>query len=439
MTPARKWTSLIILAVAANTIFQVAFFKIAYYEESISAIGLTKTEFNTITGIFGILAAIMYFFGGWFADRYRPKALIAVALAGTGIADIVLSLQPGFLGALLCFVVFAVTGMCLFWAALVKAISMLGTKDEQGRLFGYLEGIRGIAGILISMLAATIITTATIAWKGVTWAMVACGVICLICAALTWFFVYEDRERLAAAASQKVGLRQIKAAVTNKYTWLIGGTIFMVYAFYSSFGYLDPLLKSKEDFAIAAGVMAFASSIRAYGFQLLAGPIGGQLTDRWTRSGPKFLRIAFCVMLVGTGVFLLIPRTPAMGVFALVTLLVIAFVVFACRGMYWSMVGEVEIPDNERGGVIGLGSGIAYLPDAFLPFLITFFLGDSASGRAEHGGYSALLILLGTFAIFGIIISSTMIRVRRREVERQAGSGVSAPTLPATVDAGLPS
>lgn len=415
MTPARKWTSLIILAAAANTIFQVAYFKIAYYEESIAAIGVTKTEFNTITGIFGALATVMYFFGGWFADRFRPRALIAIALTGTGIADIVLSLQVGFVGALLCFVVFAVTGMCLFWSALVKCISMLGEASEQGRLFGFLEGVRGVVGLAVGLLAGTIITTATVAYKGVTWAMIVCGIICLTCAVLTWFFVYEDPERLADAESQTVGLAQIKRAFANRYTWLIGGTIFMIYAFYSSFGYLDSLLSDGGKFAIGAGVMAFVASIRAYGFQLLAGPVGGFLTDKWTHSAPRFLRIALIVMLVGTCVFLLIPQTPAFGVFAMVILLIVAFAVFACRGVYWSQVGELEIPDRERGGVIGLASGISYLPDAFLPFLVIFLLGDAEDGKAEHGGYTAHLVMLAVFAVFGIVLTTITERVRRRE------------------------
>ena len=45
----------------------------------------------------------------------------------------------------------------LFWVSFVKAVRLFGTEDEQGSVFGYSEGIRAVAGLLINFAALGIL------------------------------------------------------------------------------------------------------------------------------------------------------------------------------------------------------------------------------------------------------------------------------------------
>jgi hypothetical protein len=104
---------------------------------------------------------------------------------------------------------------------------------------------------------------------------------------------------------------------------------------------------------------------------------------------------------------------------ALVLMFILSFAVFASRGVYWATVGEVEVPNDERGGMIGLASGLAYLPDAFLPALAAWWIGDPSASPVvpEHGGgYNALFIFLIAVGLLGIAITTVSQRVRAKEL-----------------------
>jgi len=126
------------------------------------------------------------------------------------------------------------------------------------------------------------------------------------------------------------------------------------------------------------------------------------------------------------------PKNETFAWVALVLMFVLSFAVFASRGVYWATVGEVEVPDDERGGMIGLASGLAYLPDAFLPALVAWWIGDPAASPIvpeQGGGYSALFVFLIVVGVLGVVITTVSTRVRAKDLAAQP----SAPILPVAV------
>ncbi|WP_423919292.1 MFS transporter [Frigoribacterium sp. 2-23] len=414
---ARRWTSFVLLSMTGGVIFQVAYIRFVFLEGTYTALQLTAQQYGTIVSIFGGVAAVMYFFGGWFADKFSPKLLICVALVGVGVADLYLATVPGFTGVLIAHVAMAVMGMGLYWSALVKAIGMLGDESEQGRLFGFLEGTRGITSTVVGLIGAAIVSSAVVPSTGVLTLIRIYGVLCFVFAALVWFFVREDRARLDGLASSTVTLRQLAEAARNKYTWIIGGTIALAFCFYTTLGYFSPLLENK--FGVGIGAIAVLGVIRSYVFQFVAGPIGGVVVDKVTHSTPRFLRWMFVASAAMAVAFLLLPKTPGLVWLALALLVVLCFAVFMSRGVYWATVGELRIPEQQRGGVIGLASGIAYLPDAVLPALCAWWIGDPAAGVPEQGGgYDALFVFLIGAGVLGVALTTLTERLRRRDARR---------------------
>lgn len=421
MTKVQKWVSFLILSMTGGIIFQVAYIRYVFLEATYTALKLSAQDYGNIVAIFGTVAMVMYFFGGWFADKYSPKLLIVISLVGTGVADVYLTTVPGYWGILAAHLVMAVMGMGLYWSALVKSIGMFGDSSEQGRLFGFLEGTRGVTSTIIGFIGAAIVAAAVVPAAGVLGLIRIYGLLCFAFAVLVWFVVKEDKVRLAGLAKSTITLKQLWLAASNKYTWLIGGTIMMMYSFYTTLAYFTPLLQHR--FGMSVALLGVIGVVRTYVFQFVAGPAGGFAVDKVTHSTALFLRWMFVGTVAIAAIFLVMPKNNSFMWVAVVLMFVLSFAIFASRGVYWATVGEVEVPDNERGGMIGLASGLAYLPDAFLPALCAWWIGDPSASPAvpEHGGgYTALFIFLIAVGVLGIIITTVAAKVRKNEVAKQA-------------------
>ncbi|MFI5658796.1 nitrate/nitrite transporter [Streptomyces sp. NPDC051684] len=429
MTRARKWTGFLILSMSCGIIFQVAYIRFVFLGATAEALHLSSQDYGNIISVFGFVAMVMYFVGGWFADKFSPKLLVAVGLAGTGVLDLYLAQAPGYGGTLVAHVLMAVMGMGLYWPALVKAIGMLGETSEQGRLFGFLEGMRGITSTVVGFVGTALVTGAVSEAAGVIWVIRIYGILAFVFATLVWFLVRDDKEKLAALGSSTVTLKQLWRAARNKYTWLIGITVMLMYCFYTTLGYFSPLLEYR--FGIAAGLIGVIGVVRTYVFQFVAGPAGGVVVDKVTKSSPRFLRWMFVGCAVVAAVFLVLPHEAAFGWVAVALMFLLCLFVFASRGVYLATVGEVEIPENERGGVIGLVSGIAFLPDAFLPSLCAWWIGDPAASPSvpeRGGGYTTMFGFLLAAALLGLLFTTLTTRTRRRELAART----PRPTAPRT-------
>lgn len=410
MTRSRQVISFLILSMTGGVIFQVAYIRFVYLADTAHALDITIQQYGNVTSVFGAVAVVMYFVGGWFADRFSPKRLIVVALVGSGAVDLYLGAVPGLTGILIAHVLFAVFGMGLYWSALVKSIGMLGTADQQGRLFGFLEGTRGLTSTIVGFVGSAIVAAAVVASDGVLTLIRLTGILCFVFAGLVAVIVRQDAASLGDAARQTVSLSELLSAARNRYTWLIGGTIMTMYCFYTLLGYLTPLLQN--GFGVAAGLIGVIGVVRTYVFQFVAGPVGGVLADKTTKSTPRYLRITFVAAGVCAVAFAILPHRPALVWVAFAIMIVLCFAVFSARGVYWAIVGEVGVPAVQRGGVIGLASGLAYLPDAFLPSVGAWWVGDPANGIDEQGGgYTALFVFLIVAAALGVVLTTVTLRL----------------------------
>ncbi|HTG83870.1 MAG TPA: MFS transporter, partial [Gemmatimonadales bacterium] len=139
-----KWIRFALLVMAGGTIYKLANLKDAFYVPMQEAMGLSHTEIGTLLSVNSMVATALFIVGGYLADRFSTRILIPLGLVGTGTLGLFLSTFPGFGTLLLLFALLAVCSDCLVWPALLKSIRQLGGSKEQGRLFGLLEGGRGV-------------------------------------------------------------------------------------------------------------------------------------------------------------------------------------------------------------------------------------------------------------------------------------------------------
>ena len=138
---------------AGGTIYKLANLKDAFYVPMQEAMSLSHTEIGTLLSVNSMVATALFIVGGYLADRFSTRILIPLGLVGTGTLGLFLSTFPGFGTLLLLFALLAVCSDCLVWPALLKSIRQLGGPKEQGRLFGLLEGGRGVVDTAVAFSA----------------------------------------------------------------------------------------------------------------------------------------------------------------------------------------------------------------------------------------------------------------------------------------------
>ena len=148
-----KWVRFALLVMAGGTIYKLANLKDAFYVPMQEAMSLSHTEIGTLLSVNSMVATALFIVGGYLADRFSTRILIPLGLVGTGTLGLFLSTFPGFGTLLLLFALLAVCSDCLVWPALLKSIRQLGGPKEQGRLFGLLEGGRGVVDTAVAFSA----------------------------------------------------------------------------------------------------------------------------------------------------------------------------------------------------------------------------------------------------------------------------------------------
>lgn len=175
------------------------------------------------------------------------------------------------------FAAWGVTTILTFWAASMKVIRMLGDKSEQGKLFGFNEGLSGIAGVVVSFVGLYLFETftdVTVGFKYVVWLYSGLSILC----GVVLFFLIKEKE---VEGVDKVSFREIASAVKMPKAWLIGGIIFSTYMVFSSLTYLNPYLS--DVFQISSALVGTLAILRTYAIKMGASPWPA---SSWTRPAP---------------------------------------------------------------------------------------------------------------------------------------------------------
>lgn len=142
---------LLLLILAGGAIYELPYLRYYYYDALQAALGLNHTQYGTLMTAYGVTAMICYFPGGWLADKFSCKKLMVFALLATSALGFYFATFPSYLISLLIHILWGITTSLIFWAAMLKATRMAGGSEIQGKLFGILEGGRGLLPMIWGM------------------------------------------------------------------------------------------------------------------------------------------------------------------------------------------------------------------------------------------------------------------------------------------------
>jgi predicted MFS family arabinose efflux permease len=403
LTDTRKWTILAILAMAGGIIYELPYMRYTFYKPLQEGLGFDHTHFGSLMSIYGVIAMIFYLPGGWLADRLSHRKLLAFSLVGTGLGGYYLSSWPSYTGCLVLFGWWGITSILTFWAAMLKAISMLGDETEQGRLFSFAEGGRGVVTSVVAFGTLAMFRAMgemTANFKYVLWTY---ATVCVLVGIACYLVVPDNKPEGKTSANV---LKDVLLVVKMPIIWVLSLVIFAVYTTYTSSSYMTPYMT--EVFGLSAVTAGVVATLRSNFFRPVSGGVAGSISKK-LGSSIKVMMGVIVIVIAALVFLLLVPVSGSMMVPVAAVTIFVGFLLYMLRGLYFAPVGEVGTPVRLLGAAMGLISTIAFASDIFNFAFIGSIL-DNHKGPQGYHYIFIYMICLMVAAFLGLIALARIIR-----------------------------
>ena len=408
MTLIEKWLTMGLLCLSGSTIFWLPLFSDIFYIPMQNAFGFTKTQMGILLSTFGTASLLAYFPGGWLADLFLPRKLITIALVITALAGFIFSTLPSFE---ICLILFLIWGICsagILWSAMIKAARCWGSKEDQGKTYGILEGGRSMSDVVsTTILLAIFAYNSSSVDKAVSEIIVMISFYTLILAFLVWRIMSDDISNIKER--KKVTIDEIIYIIKLPVIWLIALIILAVQAAMWGTLFFTPYATEVYELGEVGGG---AIGVGKYWVTPFAAIAAGFFADK---IGPAKAILGFSiVMAIGFLIFAIIPGAPELLTLLIMNVAALTAAVYALRGTYFSLLEESNVPLSITGTATGVISVIAYTPDIFMPTLGGIVL-DNYPGAF---GYQYLFLVIFFLSLIGLFAAYFIYRKLQRHKSR---------------------
>lgn len=416
----KKWISFGILMLGAGTIYKLGFLKDAFYVPMLEFMGLSHTQIGTAMSIAGLISTFSFLTAIGITDKVSKKIMIPFSLISICLCGIWLSTFPSYPVFLLIYCLLAICADMLYWPTMLKTVRLLGTEDEQGRMFGIMEAGRGLMDTIIAFGALGIFSAMGSTAAGLKMAILFYSIVPGVIGIIMYFMLEPDdapaptpvQTQENASSAKEKNTSGIMRTLKNKNIWLVSFNIFFVYSVYCGLTYFIPFLE--EAYALPAALVGVYGIINQYGLKMLGGPVGGFITDKILHSATKYLRIAFVIVGVIVAVFAMLPHK-SMGIFlGMFITLTISACVYSMRAIFFAPMDEVHVPREITGSAMAMGSFIGYLPGSFMYAVYGGIL-DKFEGLF---GYRIVYLMMAAFAAGGFVLSTYIISTIKKDKQK---------------------
>ena len=350
------------LALAASTIYSAPYLRQLFKTSLLDAFSITELQLGNLSSTYAIACIICYLPGGWLADRVAPRKLVIIALFSSAATFAWYATIPGYTELLIIHALWGVIGVGILWAAMFKQIRLLAGGEEQGRLFGTLEGTRGLFEAILLTVATFVFGLFATRQLGminviIIYTVVSTGI------GIVMLFMKGTTGRQDDTARERIHLADLIIILKQPTIWLLCIILSAVYhlfwatiefpSFAETGGFAMPL-------AAATALGAAKLWMRPFG-----GVLGGMLGDKITNV--RLMMWLFVVGILCTLYLALVSTTPDMAWTLWVFIFPFGLTAYAARGIFWALLYECPIPTRALGTAIGFVSIIGYSPDAYVP------------------------------------------------------------------------
>ncbi|MBF0441762.1 MAG: MFS transporter [Oligoflexales bacterium] len=399
----KRWLNLIILAAGGGIIFQLPYLRYAFYGQLQEALALNHEQYGNLLTVYALVAMVSYFPGGWLADRVSARKMLTFSFVSTGLAGFYFARFPSYSINILLHAFWGVSTILTYWAALMKLTRTLGDSDEQGRVYGLLEGGRGLTSTVAAYALLALYTNLGGGIFGISWVINSYAVLNVLFGLLTWFVVDDYKETEIKRTGRKITFaKDMLRVMKMPQVWLLCGVVFTTYSSFAVMTYTSPYLQTV--FAISGTLAAGIAIFQRYVMQFLGGALGGIVADT-IGSRTKVLLSGYIIILATLAVFLVMPGTQDMTLLCVANVLVMGITVYIMRGLYFAIIDELNVPLEITGTAIGFASLVGYLPDTFIYKMIGAWLDKYPGAQGYRYMFTFLLVvtIIGTGIMFGVM------------------------------------
>ncbi|MEQ6124210.1 MFS transporter [Pseudotenacibaculum sp. MALMAid0570] len=415
------------LIVAGEAIFLLPFILIRVFKPIIrEAFLVSDAQLGEVQAFYGITALISYFFGGFIADRWEARKLIAISIFCTALGGIWMMTIPSVFALKFLYGFWGVSTILLFWAALIKATRDWGDTHTQGISFGLLDGGRGAFAALIATFGSFIpllffpedMSTVTHADKVVTMQYIIgfMTFIALLVAVFVWKAIPNSTHDSLSFPSNRESThqkemdshvrendtktsvhfdaRQVFSLLTKPKIIFHSLIIVCAYSAYKLTGTYATYAKDVWGFNLQE---ASYFGVTVQWMRPIAAITIGWIADKYMAS--KLSLVSFSLMtlaslILGFGWF----EHQAIG-FSMATFFMMVIGTYSLRGLYFAIIEEAKTPKNLTGTVVGIISVVGFTPDIFMSLLSGYMLGKNPT-IVE---YQNLFQLFALFPLVGLL------------------------------------
>ena len=406
----KKYGTLLLLATGAGIIFQLPYIRETFYVPIQNAMNLSKAQMGLLSSGYATMSLFSYFIGGIIADKFSARKLLTFSFIATGALGLWFSTFPGYTISRVIFVLMGISTIITYWSACIKATRMLGTEEEQGRLFGLQEGLRGIMNALLVFGMTAAFTHFADEVAGASAAIKVCSIVVIIIGILNFIFIEDTKKEENSESFIDVTKGMFKALLIPR-VWLLVAIVFTAYSVYGLIAYATTF--AQKFYGLSAASAATLGGIR-YLIQGAGGIVGGFLADKM-KSRFKVI-IGGCIGLaLSFALFIVVPAKASLCVMVVANFFVGLFFIYAVRSQYFAVHDDAGIPLNMSGRVSGIASCLGYTPDIFMYTLVGSWMDNY--GRT---GYNMTWAYAMVAAVLCAIITFILSRIVKKEKAAKA-------------------
>lgn len=404
LTIKQRYIKLAVLVIVAGNIYPLIYLRQNFEISIVEAFGITSAQLNSHYTWLGIIYILTYIPSGWLADRVSPRVLMSFSLLFAGLLGVWFSTLPSAESLRLIFIGWGLAAGLTFWSALIKATTLLAKSDEQGRFFGILDGGRGLIEAILATIAVAMFAYFTNglgqdtadALVKVIWLYTG---MMLLLAPIAYFILDSPVQQktpssLDARASKSTFLKDLSEVLSKAEVWLCGVCILTGYqlfwATYSFSAYMQ------TEFGLSA-VMVGSITVAKLWMRPIGAASAGFAGDFLNRE--KVLAMLMILASIALATLAIMPVSIG-ATLLLAIVLVVGFMTYAIRGIFWATLESCNISNRVKGLAIGVISLVGYSPDVYLPELNNALLAayPGKTGYAIYYNILAFMGLLGALA-----------------------------------------
>ncbi|WP_269477910.1 MFS transporter [Hominibacterium faecale] len=402
---------------ASSTVFEIPYLSWTFYDPMKAAFELTNLQMGSLMTVYGVAALASRFPGGWLADMLPERILLTISLTITGILGLFLLFHPPYTMLLIIWALMGISAVLPMWAAIIKATRQLGDSNVQGRLFGILESGRSLVPMLycfgVIALFNFALTKVGTEEKALNFGIVALCCLMFFSALLIWVAFKPEKREAASLKEQATVVKwsEIKFVLRLPGVWLLALIIFSSYLVYICLSFITPY--TTEIYGASTSTAAVLATIRTYGIGIFGAMIAGFIADK-AGSTTKVIAISFVLIAGLLMSFFLAPVDKGFLWLVIVLMLLVAFVVFIPRGIYFAVIDEIGIPIKYTGAAVGVASFIGYSPDMFAYAVVGNWL-DRYPGIS---GFHHAFVFMAGVSLAGFVFAAMLYRhIKKKAAE----------------------